>query len=169
MRRVIRQLEIVADDWQYLATDEQVPAPEGALLVPFARWCEQREALRPRAGRLGVRIGPVDSAAALVRDFDRLVLIAVEFGGIGEGRGYSQAQQLRRSGFTGELRAVGRVSQDQIWFMARSGFDAFDLADPAELEAALAALERFSVAYQPGDERLVRPQRRRPSSGRANP
>jgi uncharacterized protein (DUF934 family) len=75
----------------------------------------------------------------------------VEFTGPGEGRGYSQARLLRqRYKFTGELRAVGHVKQDQLYLMARCGFDTFDLSPTEKLEEALATLERFRVAYTPG-------------------
>jgi uncharacterized protein (DUF934 family) len=52
------------------------------------------------------------------------------------------------------------VQADQIWFMARCGFDAFDLAEGEDPQLAIAQLQRFSVAYQDGAEKLVHPRRR---------
>jgi uncharacterized protein (DUF934 family) len=54
----------------------------------------------------------------------------------------------KRFRFTGELRAVGNVQRDQLFFMARCGFDAFELPENANLAEALAAFGDFSVAYQ---------------------
>ncbi|HSN71839.1 MAG TPA: DUF934 domain-containing protein [Steroidobacteraceae bacterium] len=157
MSRVLRQREIVADLWRVVDASTD---PADAVLLPLARWLAEREQWLERAGPLGVRLGPADPVAPLAPDLDRLSLIAIEFGAIGEGRGYTQARVLReRYGYTGELRAVGRVTQDQIVFLARCGFDAFAL-DEAELESARAALDRYSVAYQRTDERLVRPRTR---------
>ena len=154
MVRVLRQREIVADVWR---DADGNPAPKSALIVPLARWLAERDAWLQHVGSVGVRIQPADALTSFAQDLDRFDLVAIEFGGIGEGRGYSQARALRqRYGYTRELRAVGRVSQDQVVFLARCGFDAFALPE-AELEPARAALDRYSVAYQRADERIVRP------------
>jgi uncharacterized protein (DUF934 family) len=148
MRQLIKQREIVADDWRY--ADEEPSGRERALILPLARWQAERESWWLWDGRLGVRLAPSDAVAALEHDLLRIALVAIEFGGIGEGRGYSQAQMLRkRYGFTGELRAVGKIQRDQLFYLARCGFDAFELPDGADLPAALAAFDSFSVAYQP--------------------
>jgi uncharacterized protein (DUF934 family) len=111
--------------------------------------------------RLGVRIGPADRVEALEPDLARLSLVAIEFTGPSEGRGYTLARVLRdRYGFAGELRAVGYVKRDQLLYMERCGFDAFELSDGVDAQAALASFEDFSVAYQPGSEERS-PLRRR--------
>jgi uncharacterized protein (DUF934 family) len=43
---------------------------------------------------------------------------------------------------------VGAVRTDQVYFLARVGFDAFDLVDGDDAQVAIAQLDRFSVAYQ---------------------
>ena len=112
-------------------------------------------------GRLGVRLGPADPVAALEQDFLRIALVAVEFGGMAEGRGYTQAQVLRkRYKFTGELRAVGKIQRDQLFYMARCGFDSFELPEGADLQAALTAFDDFTVAYQGAPDAGVAPLRR---------
>ena len=64
-------------------------------------------------------------------------------------RGYSQAQLLRRRlGYDGELRAVGHVLRDQILYMNRSGFDAYQTTR-ADLANVLKALDEYSAVYQP--------------------
>ena len=159
MRRLIKQREPFVDEWRY--ADEDPQGRQRALILPFARWREERERWWLWDGRLGVRMGPADPAAALEHDFLRLALVAIEFGGIGEGRGYSQAQLLRkRYGFTGELRAVGNIQRDQLFYLARCGFDAFELPESADVEAALSAFNDFSVAYQAAVDLGVAPVRR---------
>ncbi|HZF25824.1 MAG TPA: DUF934 domain-containing protein, partial [Steroidobacteraceae bacterium] len=54
-----------------------------------------------------------------------------------------------RLDFTGEVRAVGHVKRDQIFFMARCGIDAFELAPGVNPQSVLAAFDDFDVAYQP--------------------
>ncbi|MFO7306127.1 MAG: DUF934 domain-containing protein [Gammaproteobacteria bacterium] len=159
MRRLIKQREIVVDEWRY--ADEDPQGRSRALILPFARWKAEREQWWLWDGRLGVRLGPTDPVAELEHDFLRISLVAIEFGSIGEGRGYSQAQILRRRfKFTGELRAVGYVQREQLFYLARCGFDAFELREGEDLEAALSAFDEFSVAYQPAVDLVVSPTRR---------
>jgi uncharacterized protein (DUF934 family) len=159
MRQLIRQREIVTDEWRY--ADEDPLGRERALILPFARWKEERDRWWLWDGRLGVRLGPTDSVAALEHDFLRLALVAIEFGGLAEGRGYSQAQLLRkRYKFTGELRAVGKIQRDQLFYMARCGFDTFELPEAADLQVALTAFDDFSVAYQSALDVSVAVERR---------
>lgn len=149
MSRVLRRHEFVADDWVSLG--EQPPAEGAAVLVPFARFRDQTEIWRAWKGPLGVRLSPADKVEDLAPDLARFSLVALEFTGPGEGRGYSQARLLRqRYQFAGELRAVGYVKQDQLYLMARCGIDSFALAPTEKPEEALATLQRFKVAYTPG-------------------
>ena len=86
---------------------------------------------------------------------------SIDFAKIGEGRGYSQARLLRqRYRYGHELRARGALKRDQMFLLARCGFDAFDLDPTEDLPAALAALGTFSVAYQAGSDTLVSVRRR---------
>lgn len=149
VRNIIRRREIVADDWRYREED-----PTGgdtrALILPLVRWHEERPQWWLWAGRLGVRIGPADRVELLRPDLTRLSLIAIEFTGPSEGRGYSQGRILRdRLGFTGELRAVGYVKRDQLFFLARCGFDAFELSPGIDPQSVLTAFDDFDVSYQP--------------------
>ncbi len=147
MRQLIKQRDIVTDAWRYV--DEDPQGKERALILPLARWQQEREQWWLWDGRLGVRIGPTDSVADIEKDFLRISLVAIEFGGIGEGRGYSQAQLLRsRYQFTGEIRAVGKIQRDQLFYMARCGFDAFELPGGADLLVALTAFNDFTAKYQ---------------------
>jgi phosphoadenosine phosphosulfate reductase len=148
MRNLLRQREIAEDDWVYLS--EQPPGGSEAVIISLAEWRDNIETWRAWRERLGVRIGPADRVETLAPDLARFELIAIEFPGPGEGRGYTQARLLRtRYGFKGELRAVGAVKQDQLLFMLRCGFDTFELAEGEDVAAASAALQRFSVGYQP--------------------
>jgi uncharacterized protein (DUF934 family) len=149
MSRVLRRHELVEDEW--LSLGEQTPAEGTAVIVPFARFREQADTWRAWQGPLGLRLAPADKVEDLAADISRFALIALEFTGPGEGRGYSQAKLLRkRYQFAGELRAVGHVKQDQLYLMTRCGIDAFVLSPTEKPEEALATLARFKVAYTPG-------------------
>jgi uncharacterized protein (DUF934 family) len=149
MRRILRRREIVADDWVHLGEDAADGAP---LIVPLAELRKDPDRWWQWSGRLGVRLTPVDRVEELADELPRLDLVAVEFPTAVDGRGYSQGRLLReRLGFRGELRAVGAgVRQDQVFLLARCGFDAIELADGEDADAARRALQRYDVAYQPG-------------------
>ena len=149
-RRLLRDGKIVVDEWHYLAES----SVDGAapLIVPFDRWIQTRDLWISRTGPLGVLLAPASAVEQLAPDLSRLKLIAAEFSGPGEGRGYSQARLLReRWKFGGELRATGYVRQDQLFFLARCGFNSFELKE-SDFASAAAALRTFSAAYQPSND-----------------
>ena len=166
MATIIRNRQIVADSWQLLepaakGSPSAVP-PAGDVIVPLALWLEQRAALSSRAGRLGVWLDGPEEPAAIAGDFDRFALIAVNFTAFGDGRGYSTARLLReRYGWRGELRAIGEVVRDHLFFMAGCGFDAFMLREDQDPEEALSAFSDFSDAYQASATRPLPLFRRR--------
>jgi uncharacterized protein (DUF934 family) len=146
--RIIRDRRIVEDAWIHL--DDEAPAPAGAdVTVSLPRWQRERDALRAREGRVGVRLRPDEEPSALADDLPDLALVAIEFPKFTDGRGYSKARLLRsRWRFTGELRAVGNVLRDQLYYMHRCGIDAFELQPGKSLEQALGAFDELSVTYQ---------------------
>lgn len=157
MRKLIKQREVIEDSWRYADEDSQAEA----VIVPLPRWLEERRQWLASGKRLGVRIGPADKVEALAPDLPSLQVVAIEFGGLAEGRGYSQAQLLRRRyGFTDEIRAVGKIQRDQLLYMARCGFDVFELPQDADFDVALTAFKDFTVAYQPAVDTSVQLRRR---------
>ncbi len=62
-------------------------------------------------------------------EIDRIDLIRVAFPSAADGRGFSQARQLRILGFQGRLRAAGPVIADQYAMARRSGFDEVEIPD----------------------------------------
>ena len=153
MRRILRRRELVEDDWVHLGEAGADTADDASVIVPWAEFRAHADTWRAHKGRLGVRLAPADAAEELAADLPRFSLVASEFPGPGEGRGYTQARLLRsRFAFKGELRAVGAgVKQDLLFIMSRCGFDSFELAPGQKVDEALAALDRYSVAYQPAE------------------
>jgi uncharacterized protein (DUF934 family) len=132
---------------------DAVDGGSDALIVPLAELRKDTAAWLARPGRLGVRLAPSESVESLSDVLPHLALVAVEFPGVGEGRGFSYGRLLRdRLGFKGELRAVGAaVKQDKIFLLARCGFDSFELPPEEKADEALAALRRYDVVYQPAE------------------
>lgn len=82
---------------------------------------------------------------------DGATLLAVEFPGFGDGRGFSIAQELRAAGYRGRLRASGQLLPDQFAYALDCGFDEVEI-DAERLarqpvEQWLAALAVIPVSY----------------------
>ena len=95
-----------------------------------------------------VQVTTADDITPLLSRVDQLSLIAVHFEDFNDGRGFTIARRLRDSGFRGELRATGDYIVDQLQFLSRCGFDAFQLPEEVDIEQARARLHEFSVFYQ---------------------
>lgn len=156
MAKLIKGGTLVANEWETLtlaagadpATAKVLP---GNVLVPLAVWQARRWDLVQRqwehGNRLGVWLAPTDDLEALAPHLEDLDVIGVHFPAVADGRGYSIATLLRtRYRYRGEVRAIGAVERDYLHFLARAGFDAFEVADP---EDAIGSLNVFTVAYQP--------------------
>ena len=82
-----------------------------------------------RAAPIGVRLKAGQHLEVIAAHGARLALVALEFPKFTDGRAYSYARLLReRYGYKGELCAVGQVLRDQLLFMHRCGFDAYEIA-----------------------------------------
>lgn len=146
---LIKQNQVVdSDGWQFVGDDAELPN-QGDVVVGLKRLLADPQALRARAGKLGVRIDPEDEFEQVKQAVEHVQLVALNFPKFGDGRAYSKARLLRdRFGYKGELRAVGEVLADQLQYMSRCGFDAFQLAEGKDVAAALRALSDFTVTYQ---------------------
>lgn len=150
---IIKNKTIVADDWTVLRlsendTADSVSVPEGRVIVPLNVWQAQREALVARSA-LGVWLESSERAEALQDDLANFQVIAVDFPKFADGRGYSIAYHLRnRLNYAGELRAIGDVLRDQMFYMQRVGFDAFVPRAGKDVKDVLKGLNDFSEVYQ---------------------
>lgn len=141
----------VADDACVVLRDARAfgDVPDrGYVLVPLALWQSGRARLLAR-GNAGVWLAPADDPAGLADDVHRLRVIAVDFPAFADGRGYTTARLIRdRYGYRGELRAIGDVQRDQLYYLSQVGFDAFAVREDRDIEAALASLADFTDGYQ---------------------
>ena len=155
---LLKEGAIAEERWRPLADDEPLPA-EGPVLVSLERWQGDESALLARAGPVGVRLKAGQHPEAIAAHVRHLALVALEFPKFTDGRAYSYARLLReRYGYKGELRAVGEVLRDQLLFMHRCGFDAYEIARADAACAWRKALAEISVFYQPtGDGRPRHP------------
>ena len=129
MPRLIKNGAIVEDD--------------GPEVLDLEQWLQSED----RASR-AVVLEPGETLAPLLQYIDQIPMVLVNFPTFMDGRGFSYGRELRERGYKGELRAVGHFIRDQLTYLSRCGFDAFQFEDESELEAALQSLADFSEHYQ---------------------
>ena len=151
--QIIKNKTVVSDDWSVLRlaaneTPETVSVGAGKVIVPLKVWQAQRATLQSRKD-LGVWLNSDERPEVLQGDVEKFSVIAVNFPRFADGRVYSIAYNLRaRLGYRGELRAMGDVLRDQIFYMQRVGFDAFAPRADRDIHDALKGLGDFSETYQ---------------------
>lgn len=151
MPNLIRHDGIRPDEWTIVQSPgegEELQIPEGPALLPATIWIEKRDKV---AGRndIGFWLDSHEEPEAIAEYVNDVPVIGVNFPKFSDGRGYSIARLLReRFGFRNELRAVGDVLLDQLFYMKRCGFDAYALRDDKDPAEAEYCLNVFSHAYQ---------------------
>ena len=164
MQRLIKNGAVVNDSWHVLdkdATLDGLPNSD-SIIVPLALWLEHSHALKARDGGLGVWLDSDEEVESIAGDLDQFQVIALNFPVFSDGRNYSNARLLRdRYQYQGEVRAIGDVLRDQLFFMQRCGFDAFALRADRNAEEALESLKDFSNCYQAATDQPVPLFRRR--------
>ncbi|WP_193075422.1 DUF934 domain-containing protein [Pseudomonas sp. FME51] len=164
MQQIIKGNQVVEDAWQLLPKDTNTDdlTNTGNIIVPLALWFEHAHALKARDGGLGVWLDADEEAEGIADDLRHFQVIALNFPVFSDGRSYSNARLLRdRYGYEGELRAIGDVLRDQLFFMHRCGFDAYALREDHDPHAALASLNDFSEVYQASTDQPLPLFRRR--------
>jgi len=145
--QIIKDKKIIEDHWRYVADDAELP--QGDITVSTNRWRKEKPQLLKREGKIGLRIDSTEPIEDIANDLDLLRLIELNFSTFTDGRSFTQAWLLRnRYNFTGEIRAVGNFMVDQVFYLYRTGVNAFALEHTDKLPVALSTLNDFSVAYQ---------------------
>lgn len=151
MQRIIKNNEVIDETWHFLPKDASFDGISNCddLIVPLALWREHGHALKARDGGLGVWLDSDEEAEEIGSDVQYFQVIALNFPAFTDGRSYSNARLLRdRYGYKGELRAVGDILRDQLFYLQRCGFDAFAIRADKDPYEALEGLKDFSVTYQ---------------------
>jgi len=155
MAQLIKLGAAATDSWQTLEiaegeTPETVALPTGDVIFPLAVWQARKAEIISCHKRIGLLLQPDERVEDVAADLDYFIVIAVNFPKFVDGRGYSTASLLRqRYHYQGELRAVGDVLHDQLFFYQRVGFDSYALKDDKNLVHAIeAGFKPFSDAYQ---------------------
>jgi uncharacterized protein (DUF934 family) len=176
MANIIRRGQVARENWPRLdepalrelaqragaSRPENGGHPVTGILVPLALWRSQRSLCAALGVETGILVREDDDPADVASEFAHVAVLAIEFPKFTNGRGYSMARLLRaRYGYRGELRAVGDVLRDQLFYMARVGFDAFELRADQDAQQALRAFSDFTQCYQASTDQPLPLFRRR--------
>lgn len=149
---LIRNGKLVKDSFVDATSLEELPS-QGALLIGLEQWQKYGSVLVDRDHALGIKLNSDEHPENIADDLEHFELIALDFPAFRDGRAYSYARILRdHYGFSGELRAVGDILLEQLHYMHRVGFNAFQLDSKQPLQEWQTAANEFSVWYQPSGD-----------------
>src|SRR5690554_261178 len=118
---LLKNREPAENTWTLVEDDASIPAA-GDVIVGVSRWIDERSSIEQREGRIGVLLHGDDNVRALAGEILDRPLIAIAFPKFVDGRGYSLARILRDElHYKGELRAVGDILRDQLYYLDRVG------------------------------------------------
>ncbi len=142
-----------SDPWTLLrgATGPEVlhAVPGRSFIVPLEFWFAHRAQVESLPGPKGIWLDCHETPEPVAAELAGFALIALNFPKFSDGRAYSNARELREHyAYTGEIRAIGDVLRDQLYYMARCGFNAFALRHDQDAQACLGAFADFSTGYQ---------------------
>jgi len=143
----------VANPWVLLARDstiDQALAESAShIMVPAELWLGAKPALLASGKNIAVWLDSDQQVSMIRNDLHHFPVIALNFPAFMDGRSYSSAVSLRQHyGYQGEIRAIGDVLRDQLFYQKRCGFTTFDLRDSVLLSDAASAMQDFSDSYQ---------------------
>ena len=154
MPEIIKDGQIVTDHWQVfkLAEGENaqtVSLPAEQSLLPLSVWLARKQEVISKGTPIGIWLESDETPEQIAADLGHFSVIAVNFPKFTDGRGFSIARLLReRYAFGGEIRAIGDILFDQLFFLKRCGINAFALRADQNIEKALAGFATISESYQ---------------------
>ena len=152
MPQLIKNGALADNPWVIVPREESVDdalaRPQDHLLVPVQMWLDHYEPLTQSGKRIAAWLDADQHPEMICAKVNEFELIALNFPKFSDGRAFSYAVALRKHyGYKGELRAIGDVLRDPLFYMKRCGFDSFDLADEVKVEDALRAFHDFKTTY----------------------
>jgi uncharacterized protein (DUF934 family) len=142
------------DDRFVFIPDGQAFPDEGGVMVTLSRFQSERDSIIAHHRPVCVRLAAAENPEVLKDDLANIDAIALEFPIFRDGRAFSWARMLReRFAYQGEIRAVGHFLYDQLAFLMRVGFDAFEVRQDFRIAEFSRAMEEMTYVYQPSVDR----------------
>jgi uncharacterized protein (DUF934 family) len=153
MQKLIKDKAIAKDPWTLLkiATGPEIltAVPGKNLIVPLQFWRDYGADLEQYGGNIALWLDSDETVSEIGDVLSTFPLIALNFPVYADGRSYTNARELReRFAYEGEVRAIGDVLRDQLYYMSRCGFNAFSLRHDQDPDACIKAFDDFKTGYQ---------------------
>ena len=127
---------------------------DGKVVLPVSVFLHHQQDLSSRISKqeIGIWIETHEEIDSFINDIDdinKLPLISVRVKKFADGRIFSIGNLLRmKYKYKNELRAIGDVLRDQLFFLKRSGFNSFLIRKDRDAQDALLGLSDFTNSYQ---------------------
>lgn len=153
MPKLIKNGALADDHWTVLneaSGPEVLQVVRGKnFIVPLKFWRMFRDEVEEFRGGISLWLNSDENVEVIADELHSLPLIALNFPVFSDGRSYTNARDLREKfNYQGEVRAIGDVLRDQLYYMSRCGFDAFSLRFDQDADACLEAFKDFQTSYQ---------------------
>lgn len=166
MQRLIKDGVLADDPWTLLkeATGPEILKVVSGknFIVPLQFWKSFQTEIEEYSGGFSIWLDSHENVDDIESELASLPLIALNFPAFADGRSYTNARELREHyKYEGEIRAIGDVLRDQIYYMKRCGFDAFEIRHDQNAEECISALADFKTGYQSSIDETLPLYRRR--------
>lgn len=153
MPKLISQDAVMSNHWTVMkaSTGPEIlqAVPGKNFIVPLQFWKLYQEELSEYEGGIAVWLNSDEQPGQIADAINSLPLIALNFPVFSDGRSYTNARELRQKyAYKGEIRAIGDVLRDQLYYMAQCGFDSFEIRHDQDTEICLDAFKDFKTGYQ---------------------
>ncbi|MEZ5492125.1 MAG: DUF934 domain-containing protein [Gammaproteobacteria bacterium] len=153
MPKLIKDASLADDQWVLVkeATDPGIlqVLPGRNIIVPYRFWKFFPDDIAEYNGEVTIWLDSHEYVGDIREPLNNFPLIALNFPVFSDGRSYTNARELRENlGFQGELRAIGDVLRDQLFYMQRCGFNAFQLRHDQDVDECIQAFKDFHTGYQ---------------------
>lgn len=153
MPKLIKDGKVIENPWLLIGKDQtldKILAESCAkLIIPAQCWLDNKQALIQSGKDISIWLDTDEKPDMIVEDIHSFPLIALNFPVFTDGRAYSSAVVIRQHfNYRGELRAIGDILRDQLFYMKRCGFDSYDVSDSVKEEDALTGFSDFTTSYQ---------------------
>ena len=153
MQSLIKSGEVIKDRWTLLqdATGPEIlqAVPEKNFIVPLNFWKLYSTEIEAHLGDITIWLDSHEFVDEIKADLKNIPMIALNFPIFSDGRPYTTARELREVlKYRGEIRAIGDVLRDQLFYMAQCGFDSYLIRHDQDPEACIKAFDDFQASYQ---------------------
>ena len=144
---------MTGEDFPSDDTLNNVILPEAKKVIfPLRLYLLKTDEIKKKYKEFGIWIyshDELDLFDQLKENINSFPVVGVYVEKFADGRIYSLGNLIRRKlSYKNDLRALGDVFKDQLFYLARSGFDSFLVKEGYDPKKALQGLDDFSYSYQ---------------------